>query len=226
MDWKLSLTNLGRASFASAPLPSKILGLLVCNRLSSNESDSVSDSDLPVRVKMSFVPVQLIWDQLDNADCRPHGRIEDFCARCPSHDGDNPSSLHVAEADDGRALVRCHTASCSAEEIMSALGLRLHHLFPTRKDDVPMPGMVVPRLPEPMKQAVTALEALLRYERRSDKPSDLRWRIDLHLATCPHCGAASPLIVFDRMSRRAFADCATGCDVGLILEHLETVAGP
>ena len=48
-------------------------------------------------------------------------------ARCPAHE-DRHASLSVSEGDDGRILVKCF-AGCAAEEVVSAMGLKLSDLF-------------------------------------------------------------------------------------------------
>lgn len=50
-----------------------------------------------------------------------------WTAHCPAHDDQHPS-LSIAEGDDGRCLLRCHTG-CSVEEIVAAIGLRISDLF-------------------------------------------------------------------------------------------------
>jgi hypothetical protein len=40
--------------------------------------------------------------------------------------------LSVREGDDGRVLLHCH-AGCPVDEVVAALGLELHDLFPTRE---------------------------------------------------------------------------------------------
>lgn len=59
-----------------------------------------------------------------------------WIACCPAHEDKNPS-MTVREVED-RLLVHCF-AGCSAEEIVSACGLKLEDLFPekTEKDFVP-----------------------------------------------------------------------------------------
>jgi hypothetical protein len=60
-----------------------------------------------------------------------------WVARCPAHDDHNPS-LGVAVGDDGRILVKCY-AGCSAESIVSAMGLKMSDLMPEsagRAEDV------------------------------------------------------------------------------------------
>ncbi len=51
-----------------------------------------------------------------------------WTALCPAHDDRRPS-LSIAEGADGRILVFCF-AGCSLQEIVRALGLRVHDLFP------------------------------------------------------------------------------------------------
>lgn len=60
----------------------------------------------------------------------PHKSGAGWSARCPGHD-DRNASLSIAEGKDGRILLRCH-AGCSAESIVSALGMNLADLFPQR----------------------------------------------------------------------------------------------
>ena len=50
-----------------------------------------------------------------------------YLARCPAHD-DREASLSVGEADDGRILLCCH-AGCTAEQIVTALGMSMRDLF-------------------------------------------------------------------------------------------------
>jgi len=54
-----------------------------------------------------------------------------YIALCPAHEDRNPS-LSVKEADDGKALLHCH-AGCDTEQIVAALGLEMHDLFPPRQ---------------------------------------------------------------------------------------------
>lgn len=54
-----------------------------------------------------------------------------WIALCPAH-GDRNPSLSVRELEDGKVLLKCW-AGCSAEEIVSALGLHLRDLFPDNR---------------------------------------------------------------------------------------------
>jgi hypothetical protein len=53
-----------------------------------------------------------------------------WLACCPAHDDRNPS-LAVRETDDGRILLHCFPG-CSAAEVVGAVGLELHDLFPEK----------------------------------------------------------------------------------------------
>ena len=55
-------------------------------------------------------------------------RAGEWIARCPAH-GDKRPSLSVRELDDGRTLLHCF-ASCTAEEVLNAVGLDYSALFP------------------------------------------------------------------------------------------------
>lgn len=53
-------------------------------------------------------------------------------ACCPAHEDRSPS-MSVKEGGDGTILVHCF-AGCSATDIVMAVGLELHDLFPDRLD--------------------------------------------------------------------------------------------
>lgn len=53
-----------------------------------------------------------------------------WTAICPAH-ADRSPSLSIANGRDGRLLVRCF-ASCTAHEVMTAVGLSVADLFPKR----------------------------------------------------------------------------------------------
>ncbi len=60
--------------------------------------------------------------------------VSSWLASCPGplhQHGDRHPSLAVRETDDGRLLLKCF-AGCSVPEIVGALGLELHDLFPPR----------------------------------------------------------------------------------------------
>lgn len=54
-----------------------------------------------------------------------------WVAKCPAHGDDNPS-LSIARGEDGRWLVHCH-AGCSAEAVVSAVGLKMCDLMPANE---------------------------------------------------------------------------------------------
>lgn len=65
---------------------------------------------------------------------RPSGHGS-WLACCPAH-ADRHPSLAVREADDGKVLVHCF-AGCSIQEVVSAVGLQLADLFPSRQHHAP-----------------------------------------------------------------------------------------
>jgi len=66
-----------------------------------------------------------------------------WIARCPAHEDRSPS-LSLAERDDGAILIHCH-GGCSAHEVVGALGLELHDLFPeTNRDRDNRPRQRIP----------------------------------------------------------------------------------
>lgn len=98
-------------------------------------------------------PVELLRDLLGPG--RSSGRAQTAHV-CPAHDDRRPS-LDVREGADGRALVLCR-AGCATVDVLAALGLREHVLFP----DTPLdrPGAVAePPLLEPMKVETFVQEA-------------------------------------------------------------------
>ena len=52
-------------------------------------------------------------------------------ACCPAHDDKNPS-LAISETSNGTILLKCWTG-CTAQQIISAIGLELRDLFPGEK---------------------------------------------------------------------------------------------
>ena len=62
---------------------------------------------------------------LDGVQETPDG----WSACCPAHDDGNPS-LTVKVGDGDKILIRCHSAGCSAEEIVESMGLTMQDLFP------------------------------------------------------------------------------------------------
>ena len=62
-----------------------------------------------------------------------------WVASCPTSthgQGDRSRGLSIREGDDGRVLIHCH-AGCGVDEIVNAIGLELHDLFPQREITYP-----------------------------------------------------------------------------------------
>jgi DNA primase len=69
--------------------------------------------------------IQSLLDRLDKVRRKGEGQ---YMACCPAHDDSSPS-LSVAEASDGRVLVKCF-GGCSALDVITAVGLEWDDLFP------------------------------------------------------------------------------------------------
>ena len=67
-----------------------------------------------------------LLEKLDGVKQVAHGR---WRAKCPAHDGENPSALSIGETSDGVTLLKCF-AGCSVSDVVQAVGLELHDLFP------------------------------------------------------------------------------------------------
>src|SRR6516164_2548450 len=78
-----------------------------------------------------MTPIEALLAKLSGAKKTGNG----WSARCPAHD-DRRASLSISAGDDGRALVRCH-AGCTAEAVVSAVGLTLRDLMPERGGPIP-----------------------------------------------------------------------------------------
>ncbi len=68
----------------------------------------------------------VLLNKLDGVRQVANGR---WRARCPSHDGTNRDVLSIGETSDGTVLVKCFHG-CSVAEVVQAVGLELHDLFP------------------------------------------------------------------------------------------------
>ena len=71
--------------------------------------------------------VGTLLDRLEGVRGTGAGR---WIARCPAHEDRRPS-VAVRELDDGTVLLRCF-AGCDVGEILRAIGLEIHELFPPR----------------------------------------------------------------------------------------------
>jgi hypothetical protein len=56
-----------------------------------------------------------------------------YSAQCPAHEDDSPSLRISEHSKTGAVLVKCF-AGCTFEEIISAVGIEAHELFPQRID--------------------------------------------------------------------------------------------
>ncbi len=81
---------------------------------------------------------------IDNVLSRLQG-VKNGTARCPAH-GDAHNSLKVSEAPDGAVLLHCH-AGCDTKDVVSALGLTMADLFPSRDGHEPPRNGRGPRPP-------------------------------------------------------------------------------
>lgn len=80
---------------------------------------------------------------------------------CPGHQGKNPTSLSITETQDGMVLLHCHVG-CSAEQIVSSVGMELYDLFPESVDGHSRKPERLPFNPRDVL-AACANEALLVY---------------------------------------------------------------
>jgi hypothetical protein len=92
-------------------------------------------------------PIELIQSRVDKFRWRQPGQAS---ACCPAHDDKGPS-LSVRETPDGAILLHCF-AGCTVAEIVGAMGLELHDLFPPRQ----RPG----KAPRKIARVLTPSQAL------------------------------------------------------------------
>ena len=81
---------------------------------------------------MSGPPIDQVLHRLDGFKLRENGR-DRWRACCPAHGGSNPSALSVGISSDGAVLLKCWHG-CSTDQVVGALGIELHDLFPPRSD--------------------------------------------------------------------------------------------
>ena len=92
-------------------------------------------------------PTENILSRLEKVKQRQPGQ---WSACCPAH-ADKGPSLSVRETPDGAVLLHCF-AGCAVKDVVAAMGLELHDLFPPR--DVP------PGAPKRTAKLLTAGQAL------------------------------------------------------------------
>lgn len=80
---------------------------------------------------MTATPKQIFLPKVQRVSETPRG----ITASCPTalhKHGDRSRGLRIKEAEDGKLLLTCG-AGCSAESIVSAVGLTLADLFPAKE---------------------------------------------------------------------------------------------
>jgi hypothetical protein len=75
-----------------------------------------------------MTPTDNVINRLEAVRQRQPGQ---WSARCPAH-ADKGPSLSVRESTDGAVLIHCF-AGCTPAEVVGAMGLELHDLFPPRE---------------------------------------------------------------------------------------------
>jgi hypothetical protein len=171
---------------------------------------------------VSTDPLRVIWDALEAHGCQPHGQPYDFRARCPAHNGDNPTSLHVVEGVDRRVVVHCFARQCELREVAEALGLSASDFFPDghyrarRQPLRPVKRSDFQGAAEGVANVLYALEAL-----------DERWTA-MVMSDCPYCGSQGAWLRA-HSDGRIDADCPGGCDAtaytGALLGRLNEEEG-
>ncbi len=153
---------------------------------------------------MSSDPLRLVWDRLEAAGCRPHGKSYDFRARCPGHDGENREALHVAVGADGRAVVHCFAHGCDVDTIAGALGLNVRDLFPPGHHRAPRRQARPVRRSDFEGAARKAANVLYALEQVGEP-----WRLMI-ASDCPYCHSQGAWLLADS-DGRVSVDCPTGC---------------
>ncbi len=74
-------------------------------------------------------PLSRILARLEELGCRPVGRNGTWMAFCPGHEDGRRRGLSIKELEDGRVLLFCHHGR-PTEELLAAMGLEWHDLFP------------------------------------------------------------------------------------------------
>jgi hypothetical protein len=113
-------------------------------------------------------PVDRILDKLKYNGSRP---LPSYKCRCPAHD-DNKESLNVKEGDDGKVLLKCF-AGCSAEKIVTAVGLKMADLFPAGEKPARNKTVLGPIICE---YNYTDAYGQLSFQATRHKPKDFRQR--------------------------------------------------
>jgi hypothetical protein len=133
-----------------------------------------------------------MWDALERAVCAPHGEPWNFRSRCPAHDGENPNALHVSVGCDGQAILWCFAHQCGAEQIVAAVGLQMHDLFPAghrRARRRPLPDACRADFTGSARAVANVLAGL--------EAVGGDWLVQLR-CDCAHCGAPAAVLFADR----------------------------
>lgn len=102
---------------------------------------------------MTASPIDFVLLRLEGYKLRENGR-DRWRACCPAHGGKNPSVLSIGVGDSGAVVLRCWQG-CTVEQVVGALGLELHDLFPPKP-----PGSGGGTSPMKRRRLLTAGQAL------------------------------------------------------------------
>jgi hypothetical protein len=87
-----------------------------------------------------------------------------FMVRCPAHDDDDKTpSLHVCPARDGGVILKCF-ANCTAEQVVSSLGLTMKDLFATERIKSFTPPPAKPSAKKDSPEVKPVIEKIYSYE--------------------------------------------------------------
>jgi hypothetical protein len=148
-------------------------------------------------------PLRTLWDALEGHGCRPRGEPYEFRARCPAHEGDNPTALQMAVGADGRALLWCHAHQCDVQAITATLGLQVADLFPDghpRGRRYPLRPVMRSDFDGAAHKVANVLYAL--------EQLDEEWTLML-TCRCPYCGKYG--LWLRATDERVNVDCSGGC---------------
>ena len=159
-------------------------------------------------------PLRVVWDALQRHGYGPHGAAYDFRARCPGHDGGNPSALHVCEGIDGRVVMHCFAHICEVERIVAPLGLTVADLFPPGHRHARRRHMHEARRSEFDGVARDAANTLLAVSRlgpafRNETVTD-----------CPCCGSPNASLTVSTDFGHVLVQCASGCTLRMFTDAL------
>ena len=100
-------------------------------------------------------PIENTLSRLDKPRQRQPGQ---WSARCPAHPDKSPS-LSVRETPEGSVLLHCF-GGCEVAEIVAAMGLELHDLFPPRDKPTGTPKKIANLLTAGQALELLATETL------------------------------------------------------------------